>query len=175
MTDSPAALAYSYGLSDAHFSSLSQLQSQRGGTELGAEPYPELALPYLPQIHGLLSFPVSQVMHCSIPLLIISWPRGVPQRTGLDFSARVDHSALFDKRKGVSTFWQHLCTEDAVSVAVPAHITAPFCSQSAAEDFPCFPHRVAIVVLSWCPKHLEFSSCLPSVRHYSAFLPQKCV
>lgn len=33
MTDSPAVLAYSYGLPDAHFSSLSQLWSQQGGIE----------------------------------------------------------------------------------------------------------------------------------------------
>lgn len=108
-------------------------------------------------------------LHCSIPLLITCWPRGVPQRTGMDFSARVDHGALFDKREGVNIFWQHLCTEDAASVAVPAQM-------SAAEDFPCFPHRVAIVGLSWHPEHLGFSSCLPSIRHSSAFLPQKmCV
>lgn len=45
MTDSPAALAYSYGLPDAHFSSLSQLPCpSKGGTELGGEPAPELRL-----------------------------------------------------------------------------------------------------------------------------------
>lgn len=68
-----------------------------------------LALPYLPQIHGLLSFPVSQVKpNCIIaPSLCSShlWPRGVPERTGLDFSARVNQGgALFDERKGVSIF-----------------------------------------------------------------------
>lgn len=64
MTDSPAALAYSYGLSDAHFSSLSQLQSQLG--ELGAEPCSELQLfPENWLVLGWLCHPCPKSVGCS--------------------------------------------------------------------------------------------------------------
>lgn len=86
------------------------------------------------------SFPVSQVKSNCIAPCPCSSHRGLEvfqkgQRTGLDFSALVNQGgALFDKRKGVSIFWQHLCTENTVSVAVPPHITAPFFSQGGCSQ-----------------------------------------
>lgn len=63
-----------------------------------------LALPSLPQIRGLLSFPVSQVSQTALPLLLTSWPRGVPERMGLDFSAPVNQPGASLMKEKVSAY-----------------------------------------------------------------------